>query len=263
LAYSTIKFEAREGVAFLTLSRPQVANALNDTMAIELTDACQIIRQRDDIRVVILSGEGEKGFCAGGDLKEFADGLENHQYESKQRLVLRSNSVNTIASLNRPVIAAVHGYALGLGLGLALGCDIRIADDSAVFASPDVGKGYIPMSGVTQRLPRLIGRGKALEMLVTGERIDAQEAWRIGLVNKVVPRDRLLPEAEEWARKLAAKAPVAMRFARETVNKGMDMTLEQGLRLEADLYFLLFSTRDRTEGVTAFREKRAPNFTGQ
>ncbi len=263
MAYSTIKFEAREGVAFLTLSRPQVANALNDTMAIELTDACQIIRQRDDIRVVILSGEGEKGFCAGGDLKEFADGLENHQYESKQRLVLRSNSVNTIASLNRPVIAAVHGYALGLGLGLALGCDIRIADDSAVFASPDVGKGYIPMSGVTQRLPRLIGRGKALEMLVTGERIDAQEAWRIGLVNKVVPRDRLLPEAEEWARKLAAKAPVAMRFARETVNKGMDMTLEQGLRLEADLYFLLFSTRDRTEGVTAFREKRAPNFTGQ
>ncbi len=263
MAYSTIKFEARDGIAFLTLSRPQVANALNDTMAIELTDACQIIRQRDDIHVVILSGEGEKGFCAGGDLTEFSDGLENHQYESKQRLVLRSNSVNIIASLNRPVIAAVHGYALGLGLGLVLGCDIRIADDSAVFAAPDVGKGYIPMSGVTQRLPRLIGRGKALEMLVTGERIDAQEAWRIGLINKVVPRDRLLPEAEEWARKLAAKAPVAVRFARETVNKGMDMTLEQGLRLEADLYFLLFSTRDRTEGVTAFREKRTPNFTGE
>ena len=119
------------------------------------------------------------------------------------------------------------------------------------------------MSGVTQRLPRLIGRGKALEMLITGERIDAQEAWRIGLVNKVVPRDRLLPEAEEWAKRLATKAPVAVRFAQETVNKGMDMTLEQGLRLEADLYFLLFSTRDRTEGITAFREKRTPGFTGQ
>ena len=263
MADSTIKCEEKDGIASLTLSRPRVANALNDTMAIELIDACQRIRQRDDIRAVILSGAGEKGFCSGGDLIEFSETLDNHVAGVKRMLTLRANAVSALASLNRPVVAAVHGYALGIGLALALSCDIRLAAEGAIFASPDTGKGYIPMSGITQKLPRLVGRGRALEMLLTAEMVDAREALRIGLVSKVVPRERLLPEAQEWAKRLATKAPVALRFAQEAVNKGMDMTLEQGLRLEADLYFLLFSTQDRTEGITAFREKRTPQFTGQ
>ncbi|MBI4287714.1 MAG: enoyl-CoA hydratase/isomerase family protein [Chloroflexi bacterium] len=263
MAYSTIRFETKDSIAFVTLSRPQVANALNDTMAAEVADVCRTIQQQDEIRSVVLSGAGEKGFCAGGDLTQFGERLERNPDEIAPSLTGRADAVKAIADLDRPVVAAVHGYALGLGLALALACDFRLAAEDAIFSSPDTGKGYIPMSGITQRLPRLVGRGIAMEMLLTGQRVNAREAWRIGLVNKVVPNDRLLVEAGELAKLLASKAPVATRFAKEAVNKGMNLTLDQGLRLEADMYFLLFSTRDRTEGITAFREKRPPVFTGE
>lgn len=263
MAYSAIKYEERENIAFLTLSRPDVANAVNDTMAAELVEACQRVRQADDVRAVILTGAGDKSFCSGGDLTELSKITENTSPEKAESLVLRHNMIQAIASLDRPLIAAVNGYAIGMGLALALACDIRLASESAVFSAPDVGWGYIPLSGITQRLPRLVGRGKALEMLLTAQKVDAAEAKQIGLVNKVVPADRLLQEAQEWAKRLAVKAPIALRFAKEAVLKGMDLTLEQGLRLEADIYFLLFSTKDRTEGITAFREKRPPKFVGQ
>lgn len=263
MAYSAIQLEVRDTIAVLTLSRPHVFNAVDDTMASEVADACGQIQQNSDVRAVILTGAGDKAFCSGGDLTEFSDALERAPTESLKRMAFRHHIVDAVANLDRPVIAAINGYALGLGLALALASDIRLASESAQFGAPDTARGFVPLSGITQRLPRLVGRAKALEMMLTAERIDAREALRVGLVNMVTPQDKLLPETYDWAQRLAGKAPIAALFAKEAVHKGMDMTLEQGLRLEADLYFLLFSTQDRTEGITAFREKRTPQFTGQ
>jgi enoyl-CoA hydratase/carnithine racemase len=167
-----------------------------------------------------------------------------------------------VASVDRPVIAAINGEAIGPGLELALSCDLRIASDEARFGLPQLSQGFIPWDGGSQRLPRIVGRARALELLLTSRTIDAVEALRIGLVNKVVPAKALLPESQALARQLAAKGPIALRYAKEAVNKGLDLTLEQGLRLEADLYFLLHTTADRIEGVRAFLEKRPPRFRG-
>jgi enoyl-CoA hydratase/carnithine racemase len=169
----------------------------------------------------------------------------------------------SVASLYPPVIAAINGDALGQGLELALGCDIRISAETAHFGLPQVAQGLIPMDGGSQRLPRLIGQARALELLLTAKTIDAREALDLGLVDKVVPQDRLRPEVEALATRLAAKSPIALRYAKEAVIKGMDLTLDQGLRLEADLYFLLHTTRDRSEGVRAFLEKRQARFKGK
>jgi enoyl-CoA hydratase/carnithine racemase len=170
--------------------------------------------------------------------------------------------VTPVASLAIPVIAAINGDALGQGLELALACDIRIAVGSARFGFPQIASGSMPRDGGTQRLPRLIGRGKAMEMLLTGQSVDAAEAYRIGLVSKVVRQEELMPAAMDIAQSLASRAPLAVRYGKEAVLKGMDLTLEQGLRLEADLYFLLQTTRDRAEGIKAFLEKRSPKFKG-
>ena len=173
------------------------------------------------------------------------------------------NVATAIASIDRPVIAAINGDALGEGLELALSCDIRLASDKARFGFPQVASGLIPMNGGTQRLPRLIGKGKALELILTAETIDAEEAFEIGLVSKVIPQEKLASEAETLAQNIASKAPISLRYVKEAVNKGMDLTLEQGLRLEADLYFLLHTTADRMEGIRAFLEKRPPKFKGK
>jgi enoyl-CoA hydratase/carnithine racemase len=168
-----------------------------------------------------------------------------------------------VAAIEKPVIAVINGDALGEGLEIALACDVRIAVPEAHFGLPEVAAGLIPSDGGTQRLPRIVGRGKALEMILTGEIIDADEALEYGLITKIVPADALSTEIETLTRSIAAKAPVALRYIKEAINKGLDMNMEQGLRLEADLYFLLHTTADRTEGIRAFQQKKPPEFKGQ
>jgi len=231
-------------VARITLNRPEANNVINQELAQEMAEICQGINQDDDVYVVVISGAGDKAFCSG------AEGA-------------KLNVAAAVAGIDRPVIAAINGEALGEGLELVLSCDIRLASDKARFGLPQIGSGVIPMNGGTQRLPRLIGKGKALELILTGEIIDAEEAFKIGLVSKVIPADKLDSEVEALAQKMAGQAPVSLRFVKEAVNKGMDITLEQGLRLEADLYFLLHTTADRTEGIKAFLEKRPPQFKGK
>jgi enoyl-CoA hydratase len=246
MPYSTIIYTVKDHIATITLNRPQAGNRLNLEMAQELDDACRRLNQDDDIYVVILSGAGDKAFCKGGQ-------PEKSVYKAAA----------AIAAIEKPVIAAINGDALGPGLELILSGDIRLASAKARFGFPEVAKGLIPADGGSQRLPRVVGRGKALELILTAETINAEEALEIGLVSQVVPGEELMPEAEALAKTIAAKAPVALRFIKEAVNKGLDLSLEQGLRLEADLYFLLHTTQDRTEGIKAFLEKRTPKFKGK
>jgi enoyl-CoA hydratase/carnithine racemase len=243
MTYSTIIYTVKDHVATVTLNRPQAGNNLNLELAQELDELCRRINQDDYVYVAIISGAGDKAFCKGSQ-------PENSGYKAS----------SAIAAIEKPVIAAINGDALGVGLELALGCDIRLASDKAKFGFPEVAKGLIPADGGTQRLPRIVGWGKALELILTAGTITAKEALEIGLVSRIVPGKELMPEAEALARDIAAKGPIALKFIKEAVNKGLDLTLEQGLRLEGDLYFLLHTTKDRTEGITAFLEKRPPKF---
>ena len=250
MPYTTVSYTKENHIAYLILSRPEVNNAINQQLAQELEAICCQINQDNDIYVVLITGVGNKAFCVGGELASPEPGV-NYGVAS------------AIASLNQPVIAAINGDALGQGLELALSCDIRLASDKAKFSLTQVAKGFIPMDGGTQRLPRIVGKGKALELILTAEIINADEALAIGLVNKVVTKEKLAAEAEAMAKAMTTKGPIALRYAKEAVNKGLDLTLEQGLRLEADLYLLLHTTGDRTEGIRAFLEKRPPQFKGQ
>jgi len=248
MPYSTVVYTKKDHIAHITLNRPDAGNIINQQLAQELEAVCCGISQDEDVYVVILTGAGDKAFCSGSELQKSGTGYR---------------AATAIASIDRPVIAAINGDAVGQGLELALSCDIRLASDRARFGFPQVAQGLIPCDGGTQRLPRIVGRGKALELIFTAETITAREALEIGLVSKVVDGASLAVEAEALAKTIAAKGPIALRFIKEAVNKGLDLTLEQGLRLEADLYFLLHTTADRTEGITAFLEKRPPQFKGQ
>ena len=248
MPHSTVIYTQKDHIGSITLNRPQAGNSINLKLAEELQALCLKINQDDDIYVVIITGAGEKAFCSGSEL-----GKQDIDY----------SPARAIANIQKPVIAAINGDALGPGLELALSCDIRLASDRAKFGFPEVAQGLIPSDGGTQRLPRIIGRGKALELVLGAEIITAGEALRIGLVSRVVKGAGLAAEADDLAKTIAAKAPIALRFIKEAVNKGLDLTLEQGLRLEADLYFLLHTTADRTEGITAFLKKRPPKFKGQ
>jgi len=248
MPYTTIIYTKKDHIAQITLNRPEVGNIINQQLAQELEGVCRAINQDDDVYVVLLTGAGEGVFCRGSELEPGSP---------------RYNVATAIASIDRPVIAAINGDALGQGLELALSCDIRLASNRARFGFPQVAQGLIPMDGGTQRLPRIVGKGKALELILTAETIDAEEAFEIGLVNKVVAGENLLSEAEAMAKTLAGKAPIALKYAKEAINKGLDLTLEQGIRLESDLYFILHTTADRTEGITAFLQKRPPQFKGQ
>ncbi len=230
-------------VAGITINRPGDDNVVNQQLAREMEDICAGINQDDDIRVVVISGAGDRAFCAGAEEQ--------------------TNVAASVAGIDRPVIAAINGDAMGEGLEIALSCDIRLASDTARFGLPQLAAGVIPVNGGTQRLPRLIGRGKAMELILTAGVIDAAEACNIGLVSRVIPQKNLAAEAEALAKKMAAQAPVSLRYVKEAVNKGMDMTLEQGLRLEGDLYFLIHTTADRTEGIRSFLEKKPPDFKGK
>jgi len=248
----TVVFQKMDAVGILMLYRPKASNAINEQVAEELAEICHQISNDETTKVVIVTGAGQKVFSLGANLTK-------HKRKSTRLLSVAV----PVAALKCPTIAAINGDALGQGLELALACDIRIAVDRAHFALPHITSGLIPWDGATQRLLRLVGTTKAMEMLLTGETIDASEALRIGLVSKVVPPDELIPLAKNMAQTMAAQSPLALSFAKEAVNKGMDLTLEQGLRLEADLYFLLHTTQDRTEGIKAFLEKRPPQFKGK
>ena len=245
---TAIIYSKKNHIAHVTLNRVAADNIINQELSRSLEDVCLQISHDDDVYVVIIAGAGDKAFCGGSEPESEAS---------------RCSPAKAIADIDRPVIAAINGDALGQGLELALSCDIRLASDKAHFGLPQVAEGHIPMDGGTQRLPRIVGRAKAIELLLTAQAIDAEEAFEIGLVNKVVPHDKLASEAEALATTLAAKGPIALRYIKEAVNKGLDMTLEQGLRLEADLYFLLHTTADRTEGIGAFLKKKQPHFKGQ
>jgi len=248
--YRRLEVERRGQIAFITLSRAEVGNVIDLKLADELAEACRQINEDEEIRVVILTGSG-RVFSLGNEIKE------------KDNLPPSAAASKAVANLNVPVIAAINGDAFGGGLELALACDLRLACEEAHFAFPEVSQGLIPGGGGTQRLPRIVGKGKALEMILTAEPIDAREAYRVGLVNKITPFEKLLSEAEALAQKIASKGPIAERYAKEAINKGLDMTLEQGLRLEADLSIILQTTEDREAGIKAFLEKRKTQFKGK
>jgi len=260
MTYETILYEAADGIVTITLNRPEVHNAMNERMRQELTRCFGDLATSDEARVVVVTGAGERAFSAGADIREFVEPQVPVRFrESRKRVDFRQ----AMDRCPQPIIGAIRGYALGGGLELALACDIRIAGEDAQLGLTEVNLAIIPGGGGTQRLPRLVGRGRALEMILTGARIDAREAWRIGLVERVVPAADVLAAARELARTLAEKAPVALRYAKEAVVKGLELPLADGLRLENDVATLLRTTEDRVEGAKAFLEKRKPRFTGK
>ena len=258
--YQAITYAVAEHVATVTLNRPDVHNAMNEAMRRDLTRCFDGIASDEDVKVVVVTGAGERAFSAGADIREFVEPLVPVRFrEQRRRLDFRQ----AMDRCWQPIIAAVNGVALGGGLELALACDIRIAAADATLGLTEINLAIIPGGGGTQRLPRLVGRGKALEMILTGARISGVEAHRIGLVERVVARGEALKAATDLARTIAAKAPVALRYAKEAVVKGVELPLADGLRLEGDLSTLLRTTEDRLEGAKAFLEKRAPRWTGR
>ena len=260
MTYQTIRYETEHGLAMVTLSRPEVHNAMNDGMLRELTECFTALASNDDVRVVLISGAGERAFSAGADIREFVEPVPPVQFRAERRRVDFRQAMDRCP---QPIIAAIRGYALGGGLELALACDIRIAGDDAQLGLTEINLAIIPGGGGTQRLPHLVGRGKALEMILTGARLSAAEALRIGLVERVIPAADVVSTAREFARTIAAKAPVALRYAKEAVVKGLELPLAEGLRLEGDLSALLRTTDDRLEGARAFLDKRPPRSTGR
>src|ERR1051326_2050404 len=254
-----VRTENKDGILIITIDRPKVLNALNAQTVGEIGDAFHAARFDDSVKAVILTGAGEKAFVAGADINELAqcNALTGKTTAEKgQRIFL------AIERFPKPVIAAVNGFALGGGCELALACHIRIASENAKLGLPEVTLGIIPGYGGTQRMARLLGKGKALELILTGDRIKADEAARIGLVNRVVPLEQLLPTCEELAKKIASRAPLAVKAAIEAVVVGSEMPSDAGQLLEATLFGLLCATDDTKEGMRAFLEKRAANFTG-
>lgn len=223
----------------------------------ELTEICAEIAWDEEVRVIVITGSGEKSFSLGTGLNRTVSGTSE---EEEMKLF---SIAEPIARMDRPVIAAIQGDAIGQSLEVALACDIRVAAETSRFGLTQINAGLIPWDGGTQRLARLVGRGKAIEMILIGETIDAKEAYRVGLVNKVVPPKDLMSTVMNMAQEMASKGSIALRYTKEAVYQGMDLTLEQGLRLEADLYLLIHTTKDRMEGIRAFREKRVPKFEGR
>ena len=259
-AWETIRYEVDDGVAVVTLNRPDVLNAMNDAMRRELTRCFEGLVGDDHVHAVVVTGAGDRAFSAGADVREFVEPLVPVRFrEQRRRLEFRQ----VMDRCPQPLIAAINGYALGGGLELALACDIRVAAADARLGLTETTLGIIPGGGGTQRLPRLVGRGKALELILTGARIEAPEALRIGLVERLAPAGQALAAATELARALAARAPLALRYAKEAVVKGLELPLADGLRLENDLATLLRTTEDRLEGARAFLEKRPPRWTGR
>jgi enoyl-CoA hydratase len=257
MSFNNLLLEVAEGIATLTVNRPRVLNALNEETLLELEKAFLTLETAPEVRVVIVTGAGEKAFAAGGDI------AANQAYtplQARDFALLAQRVLDLIEGCPKPVIAAINGYAVGGGCELALACDLRLAAETARMGQPEINLGIIPGWAGTQRLPRLVGRGRALELLFTGELIDAAEAFRIGLVNRVVPGPGLLPEARSLAVRMAAKSQVALRLCKEAVHHGLELDSARAARFEADLFALCFATADQKEGMRAFLEKRAPIF---
>ena len=265
MTHDPIRYHKKGYVAYITLNRPEADNALDMDMMAALQRVCLDITQDPDVRVVVITGAGDTAFCSGEDPAQLSKNgsIQTPSPDWLTDFALRHNVAEVISRIECPVIAAVNGDARGAGLALALACDLRIASAQASFGAGDFANACLLANGLTQLLPRVVGRGKAMELLLTGESIPAGEAVSIGLVHRVVPSQDVASEVVKMAEDMASKAPIALRYAKEAVNKGMDLTLEQALRLECDLYMVLHTTHDRTEGIKAFREKRKPSFKGE
>jgi enoyl-CoA hydratase len=261
MSYQQILFDVDAGgVALLTVNRPGKLNALSTELIVELEDAFSRVEKDASIRALLVTGAGEKAFVAGADINELASlpPFEVRMYGLRGQAVFRM-----LDRSRKPSVAAVNGYALGGGLELAMACTVRFASENAIFGQPEVKLGITPGYGGTQRLPRLVGRGRALEMLLSGEPVTAAEAHRIGLVNAVVPQKELLSHSRAWLEKVLGNGPLAVGLVMQTVDAGLDAGLDSGLRLEAAAFGISAATEDRREGTRAFLEKRRPVFAGK
>ena len=259
--YQFILYEVSESIVTITVNRPEVRNALTQALMEELADAINQADEDTEVRVLILTGAGEKAFVGGADINEVGARTTLTELGPKSRT--RRSVYTKLEHLSKPSIAAVNGFALGGGCEMALACTLRIAADTARFGQPEINLGIIPGLGGTQRLVRLVGKGNAMEMILTGDLIRADHALRIGLVNRVVPADQLMAEVRGLAGKLAAKAPLALRAAKDAVDYGAEMSLEVALEFENRLFAIVSGSEDRAEGVTAFLEKRQPEWKGR
>jgi enoyl-CoA hydratase len=258
--FANLHLDKKNQVAYITIDRPKVLNALSMAVMDELRQVFQAVKDDDGVRVVILTGAGEKAFVAGADISELA---QQSPVSAKEYTHRGQAVIDAIENLGKPVIACINGFALGGGCELALACTLRLASEHAKLGQPEVKLGLIPGYGGTQRLSRLVGKGVALQLVLTGEMISAAEALRIGLVNEVVPAAELIPRAEAIAAKIIANAPLAVQYAMEAVNHGLDMSLADGLFLEATLFAVCCATEDKNEGTRAFLEKRQAQFKGR
>jgi enoyl-CoA hydratase/carnithine racemase len=259
-ALENVLYEKKDGIAYVTLNRPKVLNALNQRTWQDLRVAFEDARDDATVRGIILTGAGDKAFIAGADISEIA---HITAVDAEQSSRYGQDVLTLIENLGKPVIAAVNGFALGGGCETAMACTIRVASEHARFGQPEVTLGIIPGGGGTQRLPRLVGKGRALQLILSGAMITAQEAYRIGLVNEVVPATDLIPRAEAILKQIFANAPVAIRFSLEAVNRGLETSQAEGMALEASLFGLCAGTDDKDEGTQAFLQKRAAKFKGR
>jgi enoyl-CoA hydratase/carnithine racemase len=260
LKLENVLYEKRGLIAYVTLNRPKVLNALNKAIIAELKAAFEDSRDDLAVRGVILTGAGDKAFAAGADISEI---VNDTAVEAEEKTRYGQAVTTLIENLGKPVVAAVNGFALGGGCELAMACTIRLAVESAKFGQPEVKLGIMPGYGGTQRLPRLVGKGRALQLILTGEIIGAQEAYRIGLVNEIVPNGNLIARAEAILKQINSNAPVGVKFSIEAVNKGLETNLAEGLLIEASLFGICAATEDKREGTSAFLEKRFPQFHGR
>ncbi|MEH2480903.1 enoyl-CoA hydratase/carnithine racemase [Nitrobacteraceae bacterium AZCC 2146] len=260
LKLANILYDKKGTIAYVTVNRPKVLNALNGATWADLRTAFEAARNDTDVKGVILTGAGNKAFIAGADISELA---QASAIDAERSSRFGQEVLDLIENLGKPVIAAINGFALGGGCETAMACTIRIATEGAKFGQPEVSLGLLPGGGGTQRLPRLVGRGRALQLILSGEMISAQEAYRIGLVNEIVPTADLIARAEAILNKIGANAPVAVRFALEAANKGLETSQSEGLLLEASYFGLCAATEDKKEGTSAFLEKRVAQFHGR
>jgi enoyl-CoA hydratase len=260
LPLANVLYEKKGAIARVTVNRPKVLNALNTPTWKDLRTAFEDARDDAAVRGVILTGAGDKAFIAGADISELAHVAA---FEAEQSSRFGQEVLDLVENLGKPVVAAINGFALGGGCETAMACTIRIAVDVAKFGQPEVKLGLVPGGGGTQRMPRLIGKGRALQLILSGEMISAQEAYRIGLVNEIVPAADLITRAEAILKTIASNAPIAVRFALEAANKGTETSQSEGLLLEASYFGLCAATEDKKEGTAAFLEKRAPQFRGR